>query len=108
MIFILIIIGLFSLALNAYLTFRLRNAKHLTRNSLREALLQRHPELTARDIEIAELINNGYTNDQLTGLYHVSPAAIQKAKYRLKQKLGLTPSDKLFTYLNRLRKQRLS
>ncbi len=56
------------------------------------------PELTAREKEVLELICEGYNNDQIAELIHVSPKTVEKYKSSLFQKTDTSNTVNLIIY----------
>jgi ligand-binding sensor domain-containing protein/DNA-binding CsgD family transcriptional regulator len=57
------------------------------------------PKLTQNDIRLSCLIKIGLTNKEIASIQNVSLAAIEKSKYRLKQKLDLDKDSDLNNFI---------
>lgn len=58
--------------------------------------------LTNREIQIANLVKEGLTTKEIASFLNVSEAAINLHRYRIRQKLGLTKTQNLQSYLSTL------
>ena len=67
-----------------------------------ESLVKRHPKLTKGEIRLSYLIRQKMNNKEIATVLNVSPAAVEKAKYRLKKKIALEKEDSLDQYLHDL------
>lgn len=56
-------------------------------------------QLTAQELKLCYLVRARLRNKAIALLFNVTSASVIKAKQRLKQKLGLLPSESLDTYL---------
>ena len=54
------------------------------------ALASEYPDLTSREIEVANLIREGKTSKEIANLLHVSPAAVDFHRRNLRRKFDLT------------------
>ena len=54
------------------------------------ALASEYPDLTSREIEVANLIREGKTSKEIADLLHVSPAAVDFHRRNLRRKFDLT------------------
>lgn len=61
-----------------------------------------HQKLTQLDLKYCAYINMKLTTKQIAGLMHVEPKSVRMAKYRLKQKLGLTKEESLELFIQSL------
>lgn len=59
-------------------------------------------DLTENDIRLASFIRMNLTTKEIASLINVLPDSVQKSKYRLKKKLGLSKEQGLTEYLNGL------
>lgn len=67
-----------------------------------EELQRRFSKLTKGDIRLAYLVHEKMTNKEMATVLNVSPAAVEKAKYRLKKKLDLDKEDSLDDFIQSL------
>jgi len=78
-----------------------RNYRDL-HDAFSEALVERHPKLTKGEIRLSYLVRQKMNNKEIATVLNVSPAAVEKAKYRLKKKIGLEKEESLDQYLQEL------
>ena len=67
-----------------------------------ESLVEKHPKLTKGEIRLSYLIRQKMNNKEIATVLNVSPAAVEKAKYRLKKKIYLEKDESLDQYLQDL------
>ncbi|MEY2963142.1 MAG: hypothetical protein RL754_403 [Bacteroidota bacterium] len=67
-----------------------------------EGLVEKHPDLTKGEIRLSYLIRQKMSNKEISTVLNNSPAAVEKAKYRLKKKLALGKDDDLVDYISNL------
>jgi DNA-binding CsgD family transcriptional regulator len=67
-----------------------------------ESLVEKHPKLTKGEIRLSYLIRQKMNNKEIATVLNVSPAAVEKAKYRLKKKIELEKEESLDQYLQDL------
>jgi len=67
-----------------------------------ESLVEKHPKLTKGEIRLSYLIRQKMNNKEIATVLNVSPAAVEKAKYRLKKKIALEKEESLDQYLQDL------
>lgn len=67
-----------------------------------ESLVEKHPKLTKGEIRLSYLIRQKMNNKEIATVLNVSPAAVEKAKYRLKKKIYLEKEESLDQYLQDL------
>lgn len=66
-------------------------------------LSSRHMNLTARELQVANLIKSGKTTKEIAGFLNVSPSAVNICRYRIRTKLGLNNKKaNLQSYLSSL------
>jgi DNA-binding response OmpR family regulator len=59
-------------------------------------LLQtKYPQLTINEIRLCSLIRIGIENKAISSILQVSPSAIEKARYRIRKKINLSPQTSL-------------
>ena len=58
-----------------------------------ESLVEKHPKLTKGEIRLSYLIRQKMNNKEIATVLNVSPAAVEKAKYRLKKKIYLEKEE---------------
>ena len=63
-----------------------------------ESLVEKHPKLTKGEIRLSYLIRQKMNNKEIATVLNVSPAAVEKAKYRLKKKIYLEKEESLDQY----------
>lgn len=64
-----------------------------------EELVRKHPKLTKGEVRLSYLVRQNMSNKEISTVLNVSPAAVEKAKYRLKKKLDLGKDDSLNDYI---------
>lgn len=62
-------------------------------------LLKKHPNLTQNDLRICTLTRLNISTKEIASLLNISVKGVQKSRYRLKQRMGLTGEDDLYNYL---------
>lgn len=62
-------------------------------------LLKKHPNLTQNDLRICTLTRLNISTKEIASLLNISVKGVQKSRYRLKQRMGLTGEDDLYSYL---------
>jgi len=67
-----------------------------------ESLVEKHPKLTKGEIRLSYLIRQKMNNKEIATVLNVSPAAVEKAKYRLKKKIELEKEESLDQFLQDL------
>ena len=67
-----------------------------------ESLVEKHSKLTKGEIRLSYLIRQKMNNKEIATVLNVSPAAVEKAKYRLKKKIELEKEESLDQYLQDL------
>jgi DNA-binding CsgD family transcriptional regulator len=78
-----------------------RNYKDL-HDAFSDTLIAVHPGLTKGEIRLSYLIRQKMNNKEIATVLNVSPAAVEKAKYRLKKKITLEKEESLDTYIQQL------
>ena len=68
-------------------------------------LTAKFPSLTKSEVRMAYLINEELSNKEMANVLHVSAAAIEKSKYRLKKKLDLSKDQDLTGFVRSLSSQ---
>ena len=61
-----------------------------------------YPSLTKGEIRLSYLLRQQMSNKEVANVLNVSPAAVEKAKYRLKKKLGLEKGDSLDEFIQKI------
>lgn len=64
-------------------------------NQFLVALSQKHNELSPAEIKFCVLVRSGMGSKDIASLINVTPAAIEKTRYRIRKKLGLEPEQSL-------------
>lgn len=67
-----------------------------------DELIAAHPKLTKGEIRLSYLIRQKMNNKEIATVLNVSPAAVEKAKYRLKKKVNLDKTESLDAYIQGL------
>ena len=67
-----------------------------------ERLVAVHEKLTKGEIRLSYLIRQKMNNKEIATVLNVSPAAVEKAKYRLKKKIDLDKTESLDAYIQAL------
>ena len=65
-------------------------------------LIEQFPKLTKGEVRLSYLIRQKMSNKEIATVLNVSPAAIEKAKYRLKKKIALEKDDALDEFIQGL------
>ena len=65
-------------------------------------LKEDYPSLTKGEIRLSYLLRQQMSNKEVANVLNVSPAAVEKAKYRLKKKLGLEKGDSLDEFIGKI------
>lgn len=75
-----------------------RNYKNV-HEEFSEALVEQYPNLTKGEVRLSYLIHQKLSNKEMATVLNVSPAAVEKAKYRLKKKLELDKTQSLDEFI---------
>jgi DNA-binding CsgD family transcriptional regulator len=78
-----------------------RNYREL-HESFSKRLMEHYPNLTNGEVRICYLIRQKMSNKEIANVLNVSPAAVEKAKYRLKKKIGLRREISLDEFIQKL------
>lgn len=70
-----------------------------TAHDFKEILRRAHPQLTPRQVEMAEYILHGYSNQQIERAMCITDGAVRTGKSRLKMSLNLSRSESLIKHL---------
>jgi DNA-binding response OmpR family regulator/DNA-binding CsgD family transcriptional regulator len=75
--------------------------QHLSRldKNFLASLNQRHEDITPNELRFCVLIKAGMNSKDIASLMNVSPAAIEKSRYRIRKKFNLQPEDSLEKYI---------
>jgi ligand-binding sensor domain-containing protein/DNA-binding NarL/FixJ family response regulator len=65
-------------------------------------LKKTYPDLTKGEIRLSYLLRQKMSNKEVANVLNVSPAAVEKAKYRLKKKLGIDKGSSLDNFIQDL------
>jgi CheY-like chemotaxis protein/DNA-binding CsgD family transcriptional regulator len=68
-------------------------------NQFLVALSQKHNELSPAEIKFCVLVRSGMGSKDIASLINVTPAAIEKTRYRIRKKLELEPEQSLEKYI---------
>lgn len=63
------------------------------------SLNQKHADITPNELRFCVLTKAGMNSKDIASLMNVSPAAIEKSRYRIRKKFGLSPDDSLEKYI---------
>lgn len=63
------------------------------------SISQRHDDLTPSELKFCVLVKAGMSSKDIASLMNVSPAAIEKSRYRIRKKFTLQPEDSLERYI---------
>ncbi|HHH54239.1 MAG TPA: hypothetical protein ENK91_11305, partial [Bacteroidetes bacterium] len=61
---------------------------------------KKHPTLTNNDIRMASLLRLKLSTKEISALLNISVRGVEKGKYRLKKRLGLSADQDLIKYIN--------
>ena len=78
-----------------------RNYRELHEN-FSKSLMEHYPNLTKGEVRICYLIRQKMSNKEIANVLNVSPAAVEKAKYRLKKKVDLNREVSLDEFIQKL------
>ena len=67
-----------------------------------EELSRRGPDLTPTEVKVCALAKSGLSIKETAAILTISPASVEKYRYRARKKLGIERSMNLTTYLHRL------
>ena len=67
-----------------------------------EKIKQQYPELSLNEMRLCAYMRMGLATKEIAQLLGISAAAIQKARYRLKKKMGLSREQELFTHISNI------
>ena len=62
-------------------------------------LLDLHPELTAYDLKLCQLVRLNLSSKEIAAMLNISPASVNTARYRLRKRLQLREDQDLNKYL---------
>jgi DNA-binding CsgD family transcriptional regulator len=68
-----------------------------------KALSEQHPDLSRNELKLSALIKLNFSTKEMAHLLGVSTDGVNKARYRLRKKLGLQRDDNLSAYINGLK-----
>ncbi|TYA73969.1 tetratricopeptide repeat protein [Seonamhaeicola marinus] len=69
-------------------------------NSFYESLGKKHTNLSRNELKLCALVKLNFSTKEMAELLGVSADSVNKARYRLRKKLGLHRDDNLVTYIN--------
>jgi len=78
-----------------------RNYREL-HESFSANLKEQYPDLTKGEVRLSYLLRQKMSNKEVANVLNVSPAAVEKAKYRLKKKLNLQKENSLDEFIQKL------
>ena len=64
-----------------------------------DKVLSINKELSSNDLKLLRFIKLNFANKEISSLLNVSPAAVEKSKYRLKQKLSLGSEQSVYDFV---------
>ena len=67
-----------------------------------EELARRGPDLTPTEVKVCALAKSGLSIKETAAILTISPASVEKYRYRARKKLGIERTMNLTTYLHRL------
>lgn len=65
-----------------------------------EKLREIHPQLTDHELRLAAFLRTNLSTKEMSQLLHVTTAAINKSRQRLRKKLGIAPDESLYAFMN--------
>lgn len=74
----------------------------LRNTDFKKRILEKHPDLTPGEINLAMLLRVNITTKEISLLTGNNPKSVNMSRYRLRQSLGLTTNDNLEEYLQSL------
>lgn len=88
------------LRITSFGSLSLFNAFSKQRNrSFSEKLTRRHPELTAKDLELCALLHRNVDSKTIASKFNIRPSSVYTARYRLRKKLDISSDMDLVSYL---------
>lgn len=66
-----------------------------------KSLLSKYPDLTVRDLRLCAFIRLHLSTKEISSITNQSPNSIDTARFRLKQKLGLSKNENIYAFLSR-------
>ena len=60
------------------------------------------PKLTKSESELCGLLRLNLSNKEIAALKNVTPASVKMGRYRLRKKLGLSPDENIYAFLQKL------
>ena len=78
-----------------------RNYKDL-HEEFSQVVISKYPSLTKGEIRLCYLIREKMNNKEISTVLNVSLSATEKAKYRLKKKIGLEKNDALDRFIQEI------
>jgi tetratricopeptide (TPR) repeat protein len=92
-----------AIKINKSLGWKEFNARFTSVNSaFYSNLSERFPELTQRDHKLCALIKLNFSSKKISMLLGISMESVNTARYRLRKKMGLSPSDNLTEFITQL------
>lgn len=70
--------------------------------SLSRKLVRRHPDLTAKDLELCILLMQHMDTKEVASRFNITTASVYTARYRLRKKMNLLEDEDLTVYLTQL------
>lgn len=67
--------------------------------SFSQSLKEKSPNISANELKLCALIRLNLTSKEIGQLLNITQDSVNKARYRLRKKLGLTSNDDIFTAL---------
>lgn len=68
--------------------------------NFRQSLQEINPGITANELKICALLRLNLSSKEIAQLLNITPASVNKARYRIRKKIGLHAKEDLFAYLS--------
>jgi DNA-binding CsgD family transcriptional regulator len=66
----------------------------------RQSLQKIIPYITANELKLCSLLRLNLSSKEVSQLLNITPASVNKARYRIRKKIGLDSTEDLFVYLS--------
>ncbi|MDA3942912.1 MAG: helix-turn-helix transcriptional regulator [Bacteroidetes bacterium] len=68
----------------------------------RQSLQKIIPDITANELKLCALLRLNLSSKEVSQILNITPASVNKARYRIRKKIGLDSKEDLFVYLSNI------
>ena len=68
----------------------------------RQSLQKIIPDISANELKLCSLLRLNLSSKEVSQLLNITPASVNKARYRIRKKIGLDSKEDLFVYLSNI------